>query len=89
MTLAQRGQCGERMRYDRGKRVFLEGRSQLIHEYPTEMRKKNRAKKGHEPLVYEQLSLDGFRVARGYSTTREVSELYGVSPSTVNPAILA
>jgi hypothetical protein len=78
------------MRYDRGKRVFLEGRSQLIHEPPdSSMRKKNRAKKGHEPRVYEQLSLDGFRVARGYSTTREVSELYGVSPSTVNPPILA
>jgi hypothetical protein len=40
-------------------------------------------KKRVEPLVYEQLSLSGFRVEKGYYTTREVSELYHVSQHTV------
>jgi excisionase family DNA binding protein len=35
------------------------------------------------PLIYEQLSLNGFRVEKGYYTTREVAELYGVSQHTV------
>jgi len=34
-------------------------------------------------LVYEQLSLSGFRVEKGYYTTREVLELYSVSQHTV------
>src|SRR5436305_11500935 len=34
-------------------------------------------------MVYEQLSLSGFRVEKGYYTTREVSELYSVSQHTV------
>jgi excisionase family DNA binding protein len=37
----------------------------------------------HEPLSYEQLSLNGFRVAKGYYTTVEVAELYHVSQDTV------
>jgi excisionase family DNA binding protein len=41
------------------------------------------ARKTREPLVYEQLSLSGFRVEKGYYTTREVAELYGVSQQTV------
>lgn len=41
------------------------------------------AKKSSKKLIYEQLSLDGFRVEKGYYTTREVAELYHVSPSTV------
>jgi excisionase family DNA binding protein len=41
------------------------------------------ARKVQEPLVYEQLSLDGFRVQKGYYTTREVAELYKVSQDTV------
>jgi Helix-turn-helix domain len=44
---------------------------------------KKRSKKKEEPLVYEQLSLNGFRVAKGYYTTREVAELYHVTPHTV------
>lgn len=43
------------------------------------------SKKKHkpEPLVYEQLSLSGFRVEKGYYTTREVAELYHVTTHTV------
>ena len=40
-------------------------------------------KQQEEPLVYEQLSLSGFRVAKGYYTTREVAELYHVTSHTV------
>jgi excisionase family DNA binding protein len=40
-------------------------------------------RKAQQPLVYEQLSLSGFRVEKGYYTTREVAELYKVSQYTV------
>jgi excisionase family DNA binding protein len=40
-------------------------------------------RKQQEALVYEQLSLNGFRVEKGYYTTREVAELYHVSQQTV------
>jgi len=42
-----------------------------------------RKQKPQEPLVYGQLSLNGFRVEKGYYTTREVAELYHVTPHTV------
>ena len=44
---------------------------------------KKRLKKKQEPLIYEQMSLSNFRVEKGYYTTREVSELYHVTPHTV------
>jgi excisionase family DNA binding protein len=44
---------------------------------------RERMRETKEPLVYEQLSLNGFRVEKGFYTTREVAELYGVSQVTV------
>jgi hypothetical protein len=44
---------------------------------------KKSLKQKREPLIYEQLSLNGFRVEKGYYTTVEVGELYHVSQDTV------